>query len=333
MFGNRDYWRALILYGKNQSTYKMALGRCLINYSLKNQTKVSLDELADDFYQLYLEKVKAGKNQGALLGKKTYVEQEILNVVYNGKSKATALEVIKDKSLSSMVLQKFHTLNDKSIRIRFYQISDDSRYLLLTDDLLSIFGNDTVQDEFLTAEVSSRWDLLEHAFENIHKIEGLDVDAYLQYLVRRQRRTNITKVIPTLEGYQQGRCFYCGETLYDIEVDHVIPYKCVGHDQIWNLVLAHKFCNQNKSDNVAPIGYIHNLIQRNEFFIASAHPIKNTLIQQLGKTAKGRQETVFKAYQEAKRMIVRMWNGISNYEPMKDQFYRMVVRSLGSDIQ
>ncbi len=43
-----DYWRGLILYGKNQSTYKMALAQCLINSVSKNSQKLTLAELAVD---------------------------------------------------------------------------------------------------------------------------------------------------------------------------------------------------------------------------------------------------------------------------------------------
>ena len=30
---NEKYWRALILFGKNSSTYKMSLGKCLLDYA------------------------------------------------------------------------------------------------------------------------------------------------------------------------------------------------------------------------------------------------------------------------------------------------------------
>lgn len=39
-----EIWKSVIQYGKNQSTYKMALGDLLIDYAKKNQEQVSLDE-------------------------------------------------------------------------------------------------------------------------------------------------------------------------------------------------------------------------------------------------------------------------------------------------
>jgi len=67
---NQDYWTALILYGRNQSTYKMALGKILLNYSQVNREKVSMNELAEDFFNVYSVRVKNGKPQGATLGRK-----------------------------------------------------------------------------------------------------------------------------------------------------------------------------------------------------------------------------------------------------------------------
>ena len=100
--------------------------------------------------------------------------------------------------------------------------------------------------------------------------------------------------------------------MFDIEVDHVIPYNALKHNEIWNLVLAHSFCNQHKSDNLPPLQFVNNLIQRNEYFIASSHPIKNTLIELLGATESLRRQTILNNYRYAKGAIVRTWRGNPN---------------------
>ena len=116
ILSDHDVWRALILNGKNQSTYKMALGKILLDYSRANKEKVALDELAEDFFNLYVTRMKSGKPQGAMLGRKTFVEQEVMGANIAGKPKSKTIEVIRKKSLSDMVLQKFHNLNQKPIR-------------------------------------------------------------------------------------------------------------------------------------------------------------------------------------------------------------------------
>ena len=41
---------------------------------------------------------------------------------------------------------------------------------------------------------------------------------------RGRERSNISKLAPALQGYQNGICFYCGEAMRedDTHVDHVI---------------------------------------------------------------------------------------------------------------
>ena len=43
---DKDYWRLLTLYGLNTSTYKIALANCLINFTEKDKTLVTMHELA-----------------------------------------------------------------------------------------------------------------------------------------------------------------------------------------------------------------------------------------------------------------------------------------------
>ena len=61
---SKDFWRALILYGSNMSTYKMGLGHLLINYANKNLQKVPLRDLSENFLTLYQDRTKSGKPQG-----------------------------------------------------------------------------------------------------------------------------------------------------------------------------------------------------------------------------------------------------------------------------
>jgi hypothetical protein len=326
---NEDYWRALILYGKNQSTYKMALGKILLQYSQANREKVSLDDLAGDFFDLYNVRMKNGKPQGATLGRRTVVEQEVL-ASNNGRPSSNTIEVIKKRSLLEMVLQKFHNLNNTSREVKFYNVSEDNSYLHLEKNLLDLAIIDNFH--FLESEIGSRWDLLEHAFENIHHVESLDVDEYLKRIVKKEKRIDLTGLIETLEGYQNGRCFYCGEPLFDIHVDHVLPYSALRHNDIWNLVLAHSFCNEQKSDNIPPLHFVEKLIQRNEYFIASSHPLKNTIIEQLGTTVIDRSKQILKDYRYVRGAIVRIWGGNPNYDPSMDEHYKRMIGWFASEV-
>jgi hypothetical protein len=324
---NFDYWRALILYGKYQSTYKVGLGYCLLSYAHENRDKVDLDTLAGDFLDLYTERCQTGRPQLATKGRFTYVERELQGINSGTKSRDQSLAIIKKNALCDMVLQRFNVLNNRNISQPFYTVTP--RHLILNENLLSLVG-ETSNYNILVDELHSRWDLLEHAYERSNNVESLDVDEYLLHILKQERRTNLTKLIPTLNGYQRNRCFYCGEELYDIVVDHVIPYQALLHNEIWNLVLAHDFCNENKSDNLPSFHFVENLITRNEYFIASSHPIKDTLVKQLGSTARARRKKAQDEYTYAKGKIRRMWGGNPHYTPQKDRFYREWVQILAN---
>jgi len=326
---DKDYWTFLILYGRNQSTYKMALGQSLIKYSRTNSDKkILLDELAEDFFNIYQERLKNGKPQLMTLGRQTYVEQALEEVKVGKIPKEKALQSIKINALKNMVLQKFHTLNNKEIPRPFYKLSDDDRYLELSDQLFNLFSDN--QNPELGSELNSRWDLLEHGFSDARKGESIEVEEKLEYIINKEKRTNLTRLVPVLQGYQQNYCFYCGQELYDpIHVDHVIPYQAIKHNEIWNLVLAHEFCNEDKLDNVPPRHFVEGLITRNEFVLKSDLPLKEELKKVLGKTPEERKAKVEKQYDFAKRKIVRIWRGKDNFNPQRIESFKKLVNSYG----
>jgi 5-methylcytosine-specific restriction endonuclease McrA len=86
-----------------------------------------------------------------------------------------------------------------------------------------------------------------------------------------------------LQGYQGNMCFYCGVELRwgDIDVDHVLPRQIIQHDEIWNLVLAHRVCNMNKLDRVVGPHFMLTLIARNEDLMRPARA--QSVLQVLAK--------------------------------------------------
>ena len=151
---NEDYWRAIISYGKNQSTYKLALGKTLANYARKNMEKIHMNDLANDFLSIYEHCIKLNnKPQLKTQGRQTRVEQEI-NKINVGNNREKSIDIIKENALKNMVLQKFHTVFNKQIPKPSHTISDDDSYLILQNNLLQVFAdNDT---HYLDNELSSR---------------------------------------------------------------------------------------------------------------------------------------------------------------------------------
>ena len=290
-----EIWKAVIRYGKNQSTYKMALGNLLIGYAQKNKAQITLDELSNDFFNSYKNRMKNGQRQNKTKGKTTYVEQEVWAVNEDGTPKSKSLENIKQKALKDMVLKRFNAIQNKKLPEPFYTF--DERNLYLNDNLLSVFS--VKENAFLNDHVLSRWSMLEHAFSEPEFADTLTVDEKKEHFRNKKTRTNITKFRDALSGYQSDACFYCGGQIYgNSEVDHVIPHKVVGHDEIWNLVLAHEFCNQEKSDKMPSKKFVERLISRNEDIFHSDLPLKEHLKLVAGDTPKKRYEQIKKLYQK-----------------------------------
>ena len=309
-FNNKDFWRAIILYGLNTATYKMALGQSLINFINANKTIVTIHELAEDFFEQYRERLKNGMPQLNLPNRLTVMERVIKNYDLGRISRAEAIDKVAKEAFND-VIPRFHKLDDKPIPIKFYEFNDNK--LTITDNVFEIFSDN--KNDVLKSELSSRWALLEAAFLMKKENNELINDIRNFYLQKGYERTDITGTRPVLNGYQEGVCFYCGEIMLedDIHVDHVIPRQLLNHDDIWNLVLAHDFCNVQKSDALPNRSYIEKLIQRNEYFIVSNHPIKNKLLQQLGFSPKERRGYVLKAYEDATVVIRCTWDGIRGY--------------------
>lgn len=319
-----NYWRGVILFGKNQSSYKIGLGKLLLQYGSENRDTVSLEDLSVDFLNLYLDRCQNNKPQQPGVGMKTYVEHEIDAIRYRKKDISEAAQFIKKHALSDMVLQRFNNLFGRKIAEPFYTFEPGDKFIVLNKNLLKIC--DVPDDRnILDQELLSRWDLLEHAFERSHPVQ-LHPDERLEYLMNWQERKNLTKLVPLLGGYQQGRCFYCGEVLYDVHVDHVIPYSAILHNEIWNLVLAHEECNEQKLDTLPSWAFLEKLIARNEYYISSAHPLKDEIIKNLGNTPRERREKIRKQYDDALKYKMRHWGGNPHYDPSQDKEYLFWVK-------
>jgi hypothetical protein len=101
---SKDWWRALILYGNNMSTYKMGLGDLLISYANKNKEKIPLRELSEDFLDIYQERVDSGKHQK----KRTSVngEEKGLTVIETELKKINSARQLEKKQ--SVLCKRIH---------------------------------------------------------------------------------------------------------------------------------------------------------------------------------------------------------------------------------
>ena len=205
------------------------------------------------------------------------------------------------------VIDAFHNVNKSELPVRFFtdERKGQNRGIALTNSLLEL--PELYQGQNLPQEVEARWRLVETAWKlkiskHLIKVDYDHQEGKIFTLGDRNRRVDVTSCRDALNGYQKGKCFYCfadisiksgSEDLGD--VDHFFPHKLtfynIAHpiDGIWNLVLACQNCNRGsggKFDRLPEQRFLKRLHARNDFFITSHHPLRETLIQQTGTTTK-----------------------------------------------
>lgn len=140
----------------------------------------------------------------------------------------------------------------------------------------------------------------------------------------KHRRRDITSCRDALNGYQKGHCFYCQDAISITsgddalaQVDHFFPHKLKplpgwGRtvDGVWNLVLACRTCNAGvggKFARVPSLRLLERLSTRNNYFIQSHHPLRETLMRQTGKTVSARHTFLQKRWEQAKNVLIHEW--------------------------
>lgn len=328
LFNEKDYWRTLILYGGQVATYKIALGKVILDLANQGIDQINKEELARRFFEEYHIRLQNGMPQLSTPNRETVMERAVKMYVAKPESYEEVIGFVKDNAFKD-VIPRFHIFNRANVGMDFYHFKKNK--LQLTDNTFKLI--ESSEKDSLYKELDARWSLLEAAFEITKEQACLSNDALeiqLRYLKEGYPRKDITNTIPVLNGYQNGVCFYCGEALdiNNVHVDHVLPRTVLNHDEIWNLVLAHDVCNLQKSDLLPPKYYIEKLIERNEYFIKSRHPITTELIKGLGNTREKRRNFVLRAYEDCKAVKGHRytWDGIRGYNPLTDEFYKTIVR-------
>ena len=328
-----ELWKAIILYGLNQATYKMALGKVLIEHASSGSNEVNWKQLSKSFLDAYIQRInETGMPQQATSGRLTKLERIVMqfklgNITYDHAIDQVASEGFND------VVPRFQTIgNDTTIVDQaFYEI-EFGRRLIIKDALLELSLINTTDH---LSEINARWGLLEGAFQINQSAENLSLanDIRETFLnAGDTKRTNLTSNIPFLQGYQGNTCFYCGEDIIDTpHVDHVLPRQVISHDQIWNLVLAHEHCNLQKSDKIIGRHFIEKLVYRNENIMGSNHPWKRKISNDLGTTRTRRRDNTYLIYENVK--VARgevYWGSNRAYDPAKDDFYRKFITVLNN---
>ncbi len=332
---NDNLWRALILLGKNNKTYKFALAKSLIYFANQNQSHIHLHDLSKIFADYMIEHVKMGNTQGVSDEKKG----DFLIACENyrdGIINESQLYEITSQYAFRDVIDRFHTLNQSESPILFYdwKAFKSEKKLILSDEIFQLI-NSPYAHQFMH-EIEARWRLVENAWElkiptNLLKAQYDDISKEI-YIIPHQstRRIPVTPARSALSGYQKGCCFYCFDVISIQEndpnlchVDHFFPHilfdinKTSNYDYngIWNLVLACPSCNLKKQAKIPIIDYLDRLYKRNEFYVNSHLPLKETILK-TGENPEERKLFLNKVYDESKQLLISHFS-TENKQPPK----------------
>ncbi len=319
-----NYWRSVVLFGNNVASYKFALAKSLLELIEQQKTHITLEELAVPFSGHICEHIAASDKQ-ATSRSSTFLDA--CKQFNNGEiSYDKLIQITKAKGFNN-VLDAFHHVNGQDLPVKFFEKAsiDGTSGIILTDDVFRL--SDIKFEKNLTSEAEARWKLVETAWNlgvsvNTLSIRYDDKSSILYVEDNKIRRKNITSVRAALNGYQKGKCFYCFDDINVTEdetntcdVDHFIPhtlqqYTKANLDGVWNLVLSCQNCNRGdngKFAKVPALKYLERLSKRNDFLISSHHPLRETLMNQTGKTEGERHLFLQSMYNLAKEYLIHTW--------------------------
>ncbi|MFG1492684.1 HNH endonuclease [Halobacteriovorax sp. ZH4_bin.1] len=317
-------WRAIVLLGKNNKTYKFALAKSLIKLVQEGKQNISMQELAPYFAEETLSHIKAGKQQGVDNNRKghflsaceSYLNEEIsIDELY----RKTEVYAFGD------VIERFHTVNRSVVDKTFYDWSSfkTNKQIVIKDEIYNLLQSE--HGSSLIHEIEARWNLVENAWELGIDPRLLDVkydeEKKLFYLNQndngKTRRVNVTHSRDALNGYQKGHCFFCFDYISVnkgdenlCHVDHFFPHTLfdrlgtnVNYNGVWNLVLSCSSCNSTKSAQCPDNRFLARLHNRNEFYVNSHLPLRESILQ-TGASEKLRVYFLQERFNEAKNTLI-----------------------------
>jgi len=138
-FDDNDYWKGVILYGLNQATYKIALGKSLIELTSLNKEVIDWSELSKSFFDNYIDRFKnehlpqQSNSSRITRVEKIYLQLKTETINYNQAIELIGLEAFGD------VIPRFQTIGtDKSIIGEKFYHFDFGNKLYLQNSLFKV---------------------------------------------------------------------------------------------------------------------------------------------------------------------------------------------------
>lgn len=326
-----DYWRGIILFGRNVASYKFALAKALLELNPQAGQLIKLSELAPSFANHIGEHLKHSPKQ--ITSSSSKFIEAIKSHTIESPNQTKLIEDTVKLGFNN-VIDAFHVVGNGQIDKLFYiDERKQNNGIRMTDEFSILM--ERFQSTNLNTEVESRWRLVETAWElgvssHLINIQYDQNDESFFTFDKVSRRKDVTSSRGALNGYQKGKCFYCFTDIdvnngKETEVDHFFPHTLVSDKSfkningVWNLVLSCEFCNAGtggKHTRIPTLNLLQRLAKRNSFLIESHHPLRETLMNQTGKNELERNAFLNDYHNRARTKLFHFW------EPeLKDREY------------
>ena len=328
-------WRSIVLIGKNTKSYKFALGKSIIQLASEGKQTVSMRDLAPYFARNTIDHVKSGNKQGAGEGNSGQFLGACEKFIKNEITEDNLFSITEKEAFGD-VIERFHTVNNGETPKSFYDWSSfkKDKKIIIKDEIFNLLKSQ--HGSSLIHEIEARWKLVENAWELRLDPKLLDVhfddQTKLFYInkneIGKTRRVDVTHARDALNGYQKGHCFFCFDNISVnpadsnlCHVDHFFAHTLfdrletnVNYNGVWNLVLACFKCNSTKSAKLPKVKFLERLNTRNEFYISSHLPLKESILK-TGNSELERRQFLQNRYNEAENTLITKFDVEDEKEP------------------
>lgn len=155
-----ECWHSVILRGLNSATYKMALAWCIAQSVEAGKTRVTMDELAEAFLDVSVERLRNGMPQLSDPNNEAGMEGVVREFQSGRLDRRDAVGRVRAKAFVD-VLRSFHMVDRAEVPVRFFTIDDAG--LLITEDAHRVITREGT--DHILAELDQKWAELEMAWK------------------------------------------------------------------------------------------------------------------------------------------------------------------------
>ena len=156
-----NYWRAVILFGRNVASYKFALAKSLYDLKADGNTIITLDQLAEPFSRHICEHLKLVDKQATSSSSKFLDYCRAFNA-HEIDQQTLIARTVQYGFVN--VIDAFHNVHGQELPKRFFVDARKTHQgIILTDEVFQLFEAQNSQD--LVYETEARWRLVETAWD------------------------------------------------------------------------------------------------------------------------------------------------------------------------